>query len=103
MFTRTVPGFVAVMSVFLVTSAVADSTPPAPTTELSTVATPADPCAVAAVKPLIGQPFGTIDPLSVPGVIRILYPDVTPAPGVVANRINVVVDKLDRIVSLHCG
>ena len=104
MFVRTVSCIAALMSVPFVTGALADATtPPATPPEFTTVATPADPCAVGAVKPLIGQPFGTIDPLSVPGVIRILYPDLAPEPGVVPDRINVVVDKLDRIVSAHCG
>ena len=33
-----------------------------------------DSCGMSALKPLVGQPFGVIDPMAVTGPIRVLYP-----------------------------
>lgn len=63
----------------------------------------ADTCGMQAAQKLIGQPFSGIDPMTVPGPIRIIHPgdmvtqDYNPA------RLDVEVNGSGVIIRLHCG
>jgi len=62
-----------------------------------------DRCGVADFRRLTGQPFTALAGQSLPGPLRVIYPDQMVTAEVLPTRLNVQIDAASRIRHLFCG